>query len=91
MGSAGKDARFLSKLCLSLAKMSKGDKQLLLSFCGFPKFWHVNSGNSGTVCTCRQDLLQVEMTRSSRGSVEMDKAPSFQNPIKDGCRHIIVV
>jgi transcriptional regulator with XRE-family HTH domain len=33
-GSAGKDARFLSKLCLSLAKMSEGDKQLLLSFAG---------------------------------------------------------
>jgi hypothetical protein len=33
-GSAGKDARFLSRLCLSLAKMSEGDKQLLLSFAG---------------------------------------------------------
>jgi transcriptional regulator with XRE-family HTH domain len=31
-GSAGKDARFLNKLCLSLAKMSEGDRQLLLSF-----------------------------------------------------------
>jgi transcriptional regulator with XRE-family HTH domain len=31
-GSAGKDARFLNKLCLSLAKMSEGDRQLLLGF-----------------------------------------------------------
>jgi antirestriction protein ArdC len=45
--------------------------------CGFRKFWHVNSGNSGTVCTGWQDLLQVEMTRSPRGSVEMDEASSF--------------
>ncbi len=48
-----------------------------VSKCGFRKFWHVNSGNSGTVCTRRQDLIQVEMTRSSRGSVEMNKASSF--------------
>ena len=25
-------------------------------WCGFRKFWHVNSGNSGTVCIRRQDL-----------------------------------
>ncbi len=31
-GSAGKDARFLNKLCLSLAKMSERDRKLLLSF-----------------------------------------------------------
>jgi transcriptional regulator with XRE-family HTH domain len=31
-GSAGKDARFLNKLCLSLAKISEGDRQLLLNF-----------------------------------------------------------
>src|SRR6266436_1228140 len=31
-GSAGKDARFLNKLCLFLTKMSAGDRQLLLSF-----------------------------------------------------------
>ena len=30
-GSAGRDARFLNKLCQSLAKMSEGDR-LLLSF-----------------------------------------------------------
>ena len=30
-GSAGKDARFLNKLCQSLAKMSKSDRELLLS------------------------------------------------------------
>ena len=30
-GSAGKDARFLNKLCLSLAKMNKSDQALLLS------------------------------------------------------------
>jgi hypothetical protein len=34
-----------------------------------------------SVSTRWQDLLQVEMTRSSRGSVEKDKAPSFQDPI----------
>jgi hypothetical protein len=45
--------------------------------CGFRKFRHVNSGNSGTVWSPRQDLLQVEMTRSPRGSVEMNKASSF--------------
>ncbi|HXM94432.1 MAG TPA: helix-turn-helix domain-containing protein [Candidatus Dormibacteraeota bacterium] len=31
-GSAGKDARFLNKLCRFLAKMSKDDRELLLSF-----------------------------------------------------------
>ena|SRR5258708_352261 len=31
-GSTGKDSRFLSKLCRILAGMSKGDRQLLLSF-----------------------------------------------------------
>jgi transcriptional regulator with XRE-family HTH domain len=31
-GSAGKDARFLSKLCGLLAKMSVGDREVLLSF-----------------------------------------------------------
>jgi hypothetical protein len=31
-GSAGKDARFLNKLCLSLPKMSERDRKLLLSF-----------------------------------------------------------
>jgi transcriptional regulator with XRE-family HTH domain len=31
-GSAGKNARFLNKLCLSLAKMSEGDREVLLSF-----------------------------------------------------------
>ena len=31
-GSAGKDARYLGKLCRSLAVMSEGDRQLLLSF-----------------------------------------------------------
>jgi transcriptional regulator with XRE-family HTH domain len=30
-GSAGKDARFLNKLCVFLAKMSKSDQTLLLS------------------------------------------------------------
>ncbi len=50
---------------------------VLLTECGFRKFWHVNSGNSGTVCTCWQDLFQVEMTRSPRGSVEMNEASSF--------------
>ena len=31
-GSAGKDARFLNKLCRSLAKMSERDRALLLGF-----------------------------------------------------------
>jgi transcriptional regulator with XRE-family HTH domain len=31
-GSAGKDARFVNKLCRSLAEMREGDRQLLLSF-----------------------------------------------------------
>src|ERR1700694_6064695 len=31
-GSAGKDARFLNKLCRLLATMSEGDRQLLLGF-----------------------------------------------------------
>jgi transcriptional regulator with XRE-family HTH domain len=31
-GSAGKDARFLRKLCGLLAKMTAGDRELLLSF-----------------------------------------------------------
>jgi transcriptional regulator with XRE-family HTH domain len=31
-GSAGRDARFLNRLCLSLAKMSERDRKLLLSF-----------------------------------------------------------
>ena len=31
-GAVGKDARFLRKLCQLLAKMSEGDRQLLLSF-----------------------------------------------------------
>jgi transcriptional regulator with XRE-family HTH domain len=30
-GSVGKDARFLNKLCLSLAKLSERDRKLLLS------------------------------------------------------------
>jgi transcriptional regulator with XRE-family HTH domain len=33
-GDAGKDARFLRKLCRFLAGMSEGDRQLLLSFAG---------------------------------------------------------
>jgi transcriptional regulator with XRE-family HTH domain len=31
-GNAGKDARFLNRLCLSLAKMAERDRKLLLSF-----------------------------------------------------------
>src|SRR5258708_28392199 len=31
-GNAGKDARFLNKLCRLLAEMNDGDRQLLLSF-----------------------------------------------------------
>jgi transcriptional regulator with XRE-family HTH domain len=31
-GDVGKDARFLNKLCRSLAKMSERDRKLLLSF-----------------------------------------------------------
>jgi transcriptional regulator with XRE-family HTH domain len=31
-GTAGKDARFLSKLCRLLAKMSQADRELLLGF-----------------------------------------------------------
>jgi transcriptional regulator with XRE-family HTH domain len=31
-GSAGKDSRFLNKVCQSLAKMSERDRKLLLSF-----------------------------------------------------------
>jgi transcriptional regulator with XRE-family HTH domain len=31
-GSAGKEARFLNKICRCLATMSEGDRQLLLSF-----------------------------------------------------------
>jgi transcriptional regulator with XRE-family HTH domain len=31
-GNAGKDARFLNKLCRFLAEMNSGDRQLLLSF-----------------------------------------------------------
>ena len=31
-GSAGKDARFLKRLCRFLAEMSEGDRELLLSF-----------------------------------------------------------
>ena len=31
-GDVGKDARFLNKLCRSLAKMSERDRELLLSF-----------------------------------------------------------
>jgi transcriptional regulator with XRE-family HTH domain len=31
-GAVGKDARFVNKLCLSLAKMSERDRKLLLSF-----------------------------------------------------------
>ena len=31
-GAVGKDARFLRKLCRLLAKMSEGDRKLLLSF-----------------------------------------------------------
>jgi transcriptional regulator with XRE-family HTH domain len=31
-GNAGKDARFLNKLCRFLAEMNDGDRQLLLSF-----------------------------------------------------------
>ncbi len=31
-GSAGKDARFLNKLCQSLAKMSQRDRKLFLNF-----------------------------------------------------------
>jgi len=45
--------------------------------CGFRKFWHVNSGNSGTVRTRRQDLFQVEMTCPPGGSVERNEASSF--------------
>ena len=63
-----------------------------LSFsCGFRKFWHANSGNSGTVCTWRQGLFEVEMTRPSRGSVEVDEASAFEDSIQDSCRHIFVV
>ena len=36
----------------------------------------LGSGNSGMVFTRRQDLLQVEMTRSP-GSIEIDEASSF--------------
>jgi len=30
---------------------------LIAGSCGFRKFWHGNSGNSGTLCTGRQDLF----------------------------------
>ena len=37
----------------------------------------LGSGNSGMVFTRRQDLLQVEMTRSPTGPLEMDEPSSF--------------
>jgi hypothetical protein len=51
----------------------------------------VSSGNSGAVCTCRQDLFEVEMTRPPLGSVEVDEASTFEDSIEDSCRHIFVV
>ena len=47
------------------------------NWCGFRKFWHANSGNSGTVYVRRQDLLQVKMTRPSRGSIEVEETTAF--------------
>jgi hypothetical protein len=31
------------------------------------------------------------MAGSSRGSIEVDEASSFEDPIENGCRHIFVV
>ena len=50
-----------------------------LQWCGFRKLWRANSGNSGTVCRSRQCLLQVQMTGSPGGSIEMNEPPTFQD------------
>ncbi len=50
-----------------------------------------HSGNSGTVGTGKQVVLKFEMTRSSRGSIEVNETPSLEDPIEDRCRQILVV
>jgi hypothetical protein len=70
--------------------MSKAIPVRRSNFCGFRRFWRVNSGNSGTVSARWQDLLQVEMTGSPRGSIQVDEASSFQDPIEDGKRQELV-
>ena len=47
----------------------------------------MGSGNSEPFCV----FFQVEMTGSPGGSIEVDKAPTLENPIEDGRCHIFVV
>lgn len=39
----------------------------------------------------KQRVLKVEVTCSSRGSTEVDEAPSLEDPIEDGGSQIIIV
>jgi hypothetical protein len=60
-------------------------------FCGFRKFWHANSGNSGTIWIGRQGLFQVDVTGSSGWSIEVYEASAFQDSVQDGGGQILIV
>jgi hypothetical protein len=57
---------------------------------GFRNFRAANSGNYDLFRFGRRDLLQIEMTPSPRGPIEVDETSSFKNPIKDS-GHIFVM
>ena len=59
--------------------------------CGFQKFWHADSRNSGILGVGKQGVLQLEMTCSPRGSIEANEPPSLQDTVKDGGCQILVM
>ena len=59
--------------------------------CGFRKFWHSDSRNSGILGTGKQGVLQLEMTCSPGGSIEANEPSSLQDAVEDGGGRILVM
>jgi hypothetical protein len=56
-----------------------------------PEILACGSRSAGMVGSGRQGIFEVEMTCSSRGSIDLDKAPRLEDTIEDGRSHVLVV
>src|SRR5215472_16401808 len=52
--------------------------------CGFRKFWHAFSGNSGTLCCRWPYLVQLKMTGATGDSVQLDESSPLEDSVQDG-------
>src|SRR5215813_4695592 len=66
-----------------IAQQTQRYRTLQSRKCGFRKFWHAFSGNSGTICRRRPYLVQLKLTRAARDPIELDKSSPLQDTIQD--------